>query len=356
MVQRPIVDRGVLVPQYFGVPDRSRPALPPGPSARPSARPSIRPSTRSSSVSDLWADDGRGGTVPTNDRWSTDENVSPTPFEIFIERAVGAGSSTSTLINLPAAMASVRNRSRAVVVAVALIVAAGLGWWVLSAVGAAGTPMDPDLPFAAGVGPAASDEAAGGSVANPAEGNSPSREGSDGLTGNSATSAPDGSTAEESGKVTTMVVHVAGSVMVPGVHVVGPGGRVHDAVLAAGGPRHDADLDRLNLAGPVADGQRVYVPAIGEVGLPPLVDDVAAPPVTPGQQSSRSPDGLAGPLSLSVASSVDLQRLPGVGPSTAEAIIAHREANGPFTSVDGLLDVRGIGPAKLSAIRDLVVP
>lgn len=158
-----------------------------------------------------------------------------------------------------------------------------------------------------------------------------------------------------------MVVHVAGAVVVPGVHSVPVGARVHDAVVAAGGARHDADLDRLNLAAPLVDGSRVYVPMIGELASPLPAGDGSAP-VIAGGQANPGPTG-SGPingggasLSLSTASSAELQSLPGVGPSTAEAIIAHRDANGPFTTVDQLLDVRGIGPAKLSAIRDLVVP
>jgi competence protein ComEA len=140
----------------------------------------------------------------------------------------------------------------------------------------------------------------------------------------------------------TLLVHVAGSVVEPGVYELVPGARVRDAVVAAGGPTADANWDALNLAAPVADGTRVYVPALGET-LPPELTPAAAAGAAP-----------SGPLDVNRASAEELQRLPGVGPATAAAIITERERNGPFAGVDDLLRVRGIGPAKLDALRDLV--
>ncbi len=136
-----------------------------------------------------------------------------------------------------------------------------------------------------------------------------------------------------------LVVHVAGAVASPGVRRLPPGSRVIDAVEAAGGLRADADTDRVNLAAELVDGTQVYVPAVGE-------------PVPPG--ASGSSGEASGPIDLNTADATALETLPGVGPATAAAIIDHRERNGPFTSVDGLLDVRGIGEAKLAQIRDLV--
>lgn len=228
-----------------------------------------------------------------------------------------------------------------IVVAVVGLIGAAL-WWAVSAMGANGSAMDPDLPFAA----TRVTQAPAGGVS-----------GSDSTDPDPA-SAEMGAAAESVGaeSSTVLVVHVAGAVMNPGVHTVASGGRVHDAVAAAGGPRADADLHRLNLAGPVADGARVYVPAVGETTPPPVIDGTVGPPAPQTGPSSGSTGGSGQQLSLSTATSMELQELPGVGPSTAEAIIAHREANGPFVTVDDLLDVRGIGPAKLSALRDLVVP
>jgi competence protein ComEA len=142
-----------------------------------------------------------------------------------------------------------------------------------------------------------------------------------------------------------LVVHVAGAVVAPGIHELGAGARVVDAVEAAGGLTADADAARINLAAPVADGARVYVVAVGE----------AAPPVAAGGEPTDGGDAApAGPVNINTADAAALDALPGVGPATAAAILEHRSKIGSFTSVDQLLDVPGIGEAKLEALRDLV--
>ena len=142
---------------------------------------------------------------------------------------------------------------------------------------------------------------------------------------------------------TSTVVYVAGAVASPGVYTLGVAARVTDAVAAAGGVTAAADLDVVNLAAVVTDGERIFVPKVGEPvpvvigGSPGVVD------TTP-----------TGPVNVNSATADQLDVLPGVGPSTAAAIVAHREQHGPFQSVDQLGDVRGIGPAKLEALRGLV--
>lgn len=145
-----------------------------------------------------------------------------------------------------------------------------------------------------------------------------------------------------------VIVHVAGAVAVPGVRTMAAGDRVSDAVAAAGGAGPDADLDGLNLAAPLSDGQRVYVPRVGEVD-PTSVPSGASP--APGPGGTAAP---AGPVDVNRAGAAELEALPGVGPATAAAIVDDRERNGPFASVDDLDRVSGIGPAKLAALRDLV--
>lgn len=145
-----------------------------------------------------------------------------------------------------------------------------------------------------------------------------------------------------------LLVHVAGAVVHPGVYEVPPGARAEAAVAAAGGVAPDGDADALNLAAPLVDGQRVYVPAIGEV-------DPAAVPAVPAEAAGAPASAVAaGPVDLNAASAADLEALPGVGPATAAAIVDDRTQNGPFASVDDLDRVPGIGPAKLAALRDLV--
>jgi len=142
------------------------------------------------------------------------------------------------------------------------------------------------------------------------------------------------------------VVHVAGAVRAPGVYELAAGARVVDAVEAAGGLAAGADAARLNLAAPVADGERVYVTAVGEE--PPAAAG-PSPSGAGGEAGSSS-----GPVDLNTADAAALEALPGVGPATAAAILEHRERIGRFSSVEQLLDVPGIGEAKLAALRDLV--
>jgi competence protein ComEA len=132
-----------------------------------------------------------------------------------------------------------------------------------------------------------------------------------------------------------IVVHVSGWVLAPGVVEVPEGALVVDAVTAAGGALAGARLDAINLARPLGAGDQVEVPG----------------PNTVTDQGGNGGEGL---ISLNRADGVELQRLPGVGPVLAERIVAYREANGPFERVEDLLDVPGIGEAKLVSIRDLV--
>ncbi len=142
-----------------------------------------------------------------------------------------------------------------------------------------------------------------------------------------------------------VVIDVGGAVRQPGVYRLALGSRVVDALEVAGGPAEDIDLEQINLASTINDGQRVWFTRKGE--LPPV--GVAGSPSVSGAIVS------VGPLDLNSASLEQLDSLSGIGPATAKAIIDRRNEIGRFRSVDDLLSVKGIGPTKLESIRSGIV-
>ena len=142
----------------------------------------------------------------------------------------------------------------------------------------------------------------------------------------------------------TVLAHAAGAVRHPGLYELAAGERVADLLEAAGGATRAADLDRVNLAAPVADGTQIIVPRRGE----------PAPTLSTPTDGSSPSAPTAAPVNINLAGPEELETLPGVGPATAAAIIEYRDANGPFASADELIDVPGIGEAKLAAVADLV--
>jgi competence protein ComEA len=157
-----------------------------------------------------------------------------------------------------------------------------------------------------------------------------------------------------------VVVSVVGLVGKPGLVTLEPGARIADALAAAGGPLGGADLLDLNMARRLADGEQIVVGIAAAPGEPSVMGSSISPGPGPGQATASessapgeaaAPDGL---VDLNNASVEQLDTLPGIGPVTAAAIVAWREANGRFSSVDQLGDVDGIGPARLDKLRDRV--
>jgi competence protein ComEA len=139
----------------------------------------------------------------------------------------------------------------------------------------------------------------------------------------------------------TLYVDVVGAVRRPGLYRLRDGARVADAVSRAGGPTRRAELELVNLAARISDGEQIVVPRRGAGGA---VGNVAA----------GSAGG--GPVHLNSATLEQLDALPGIGPVTAQKILDYRQEHGAFGSVDELDGVPGIGPARLANLRPLVAP
>lgn len=138
------------------------------------------------------------------------------------------------------------------------------------------------------------------------------------------------------GSIMVLTVHVSGAVVRPGLVELEEGARTAEALIAAGGALPEADLSSMNLAAPVMDGSMIVVPLAGQY---------PGPVALPGD----------GRVRLNAASIEAITSLPGIGPVLAERIAAYREENGPFFTVEDLLDVPGIGESKLAALRDSVI-
>jgi len=146
---------------------------------------------------------------------------------------------------------------------------------------------------------------------------------------------------------TGIVVDVEGAVRAPGVYTLSTGARVIDALKAAGGTNSSADLSSVNLARPLADGERVYVPRRGEA---PPADAVPAG----GGGTGSGSGGAGGKVNINSASESELESLPGIGPTLAQRIVDYRIQHGPFHDVKDLLKVEGIGQKKFDSLKDYV--
>jgi competence protein ComEA len=137
-----------------------------------------------------------------------------------------------------------------------------------------------------------------------------------------------------------LTVYVTGAVDHPGVIRLEEGGRIIDAIEEAGGPLPEADLESLNLAQIVQDGQKILVPRLGETAN--------------GEPLSTGGTGVGALVNINLAGQRELEELPGIGPTLAERIVAYREKKGGFKNVDELKQVSGIGEKKFEEIHDLV--
>ena len=148
------------------------------------------------------------------------------------------------------------------------------------------------------------------------------------------------------GEETLLVIQVDGAVNSPGIYRVKPGTRIFEALELAGGTREDAQIEGLNLALPVYDGQRVSIPSstTSTTSSPSLKEEAISPQVQPALQL----------VNVNTASQKELESLPGIGEVIAQHIIEYREQNGAFSRPEDLLKVKGIGEKKLEAIKNLI--
>ena len=154
---------------------------------------------------------------------------------------------------------------------------------------------------------------------------------------------------KKSSSAAEVYVDVDGAVVSPGVYRLKEGARVSQAIDAAGGLTAEADVTGLNRASKITDGQKIYVPTVGEQQAAEVVDGAeSGAATTPGAGSS------SGLVNINKASVAELQTLSGIGPSMAQSIIDERTKNGPFASVDDLMRVSGIGEKKLAKIKDCI--
>lgn len=149
-----------------------------------------------------------------------------------------------------------------------------------------------------------------------------------------------------------ILVHVAGAVTNPGVYSLPQDSRVQDAIKAAGGLLPEASAGFLNLAAPLQDGDRILLPTRIPTLQPTIPGSTSNS--TPASRSQVVPPAAEGRININTATLAELDTLPGIGPVTAQSIIAYRDAHGPFNTLEEIMDVPGIGPATFERIKDLI--
>jgi len=147
-------------------------------------------------------------------------------------------------------------------------------------------------------------------------------------------------------------VHVTGAVAKPGVYALPVGSRVQDAIESAGGITAEANAQTLNLAAVLEDGFQVWVPSKSPVQESPAAGSSTGQAEIPLEPANPAAPGAL--ININTASQAELESLPGIGPVTAQKIIAYRQANGLFIGIEDIQKVSGIGPATFEKIKDLI--
>lgn len=146
----------------------------------------------------------------------------------------------------------------------------------------------------------------------------------------------------------TVTVHITGEVCYPGVVILKEGARIVDAIEAAGGEKEEADLNKLNLAYILSDGDKIYVPSKNENNKIDTYSEV----IQTGNEMNNNIE--VNMININKATLQELEKLPGVGASTANKIIAYRKENGGFNKPEDIKNVPGIGDSKYEAMKDMI--
>ena len=162
----------------------------------------------------------------------------------------------------------------------------------------------------------------------------------------------DGEDTEENVVPAKIMVHVTGRVKDQGVVLLDEGSRIVDAIEAAGGETDDADLAKLNLAYVLNDGEKIYVPSKAEQN-----QEIEYVTTSSGDTASSGGDSMSSNssiININTAGQAELMELPGIGESIANKIIAYREENGKFKTIEDIKNVPGIGDSKFANIKDMI--
>lgn len=144
-------------------------------------------------------------------------------------------------------------------------------------------------------------------------------------------------------------VYVTGEVNQPGVIELEEGARIQDAIKGAGGIKAEANLKNINLAYEISDGEKIYVPNLSEVSEEEISEEPAS-----GESNSSSSSSSKGKININKATETELTSIPGIGASTAQKIISHREENGKFKTIEDIKNVSGIGDSKYEKMKDSI--
>lgn len=143
----------------------------------------------------------------------------------------------------------------------------------------------------------------------------------------------------------TVIVQVSGEIAEPGVYPMGSRSRLVDVIDAAGGLTDSADTSSLNLAARIGDGESITIPSRASA---------TPPPTSPSMEDADAVESESGPVNVNTATIEELDTLPGIGPAIGERIIDHRDAHGPFPSIEALVQVEGISERSVERLRPLI--